>query len=88
MKLLEADREFLRCNYGEDDCHIDQIQEAIGKSTFECDGKKVSAAKVIELSGRKAFLAAMDRSAFHRTASVQCEGHEIYVDSSRLFRGC
>ena len=88
MKLTKADREYIRRNFWEDDKNIDQIEAAIGCTWFEYKNERIGVRKAIELIGREKFLSGMDRSAFHRTATVTTdEGIPVYFDSSKYFTG-
>ena len=94
MKLSKADREFIRRNFWENEQAIDQIEAAIGKTTFEVYSDetnafvKVSAKTAIEILGREMFLAGMDRSAFHRNAAVTGDNLKtVYFDSTKFFKG-
>ena len=86
MKLTKADREYLKRNFWENEDHIDQIEAAIGKTTFEHDHKYIGVKDAIELCGRELFLSAMDRSAFHRSCCVTLpDGSHMYFDSKKFF---
>ena len=87
VKLTEVDKKFLKEELHEDDESIDQIKRALKKTTFELDGKRISAEKVVGLIGRRKFLCGLDRSAFHWDAVQNtADGHEVYFDSRRFFR--
>jgi hypothetical protein len=92
MFLTQTDREYLSGEYHESDAAIAQIEQAISKTRFEnSKGEKLTQKQAITLLGRKKFLAGMDRSAFHwsATQSVQLDDSAediVYFDSSRFFR--
>ena len=86
MKLTNEDKKILR-SFGHPDSDFAQIEEAAGKTKYDLDGKRISRAKVIELIGRKQFLAGLSRSAFHWSAAqLTDDGMEIGFDSSAYFR--
>ena len=94
MKLTNKDKEILR-QFGDEEADFEQIERAIGKTTYTLQGnkngifveRKITAKKAIELLGRKNFLSGISRSAFHWSAVRETDdGREIYFDSSRLFR--
>lgn len=86
MKLTNKDKKILR-SFGHSDSDFVQIEEAAGKTKYDLEGKRISRAKVIELIGRKQFLAGLSRSAFHWSAAqLTDDGMEVGFDSSAYFR--
>lgn len=86
MKLLEEDKNYLK-DLGFLEKDIVQIEEAIGKTTYTLEQKKISSKCAIEILGRKVFLSGIGRSAFHWSAVREAEdGRTVYFDSSRLFK--
>ena len=87
MKLTEEDRQFLREEMFEDERSILQIEKAMKKTTFEIDGKRISADDAISLIGRRNFLCGMDRCAFHVDAVQHTpDGKDLYFDSRPFFK--
>ena len=91
MKFTESDRAYLRENCHESDSSIRQIESAVSATTFEIETNghftRISARKAIELCGRTTFLSAMDRSAFHYTATCESvEGKAVHFDSTNYFK--
>ncbi len=88
MNLTKADKAFIKAACNEDDAHIAQIEEAIGKTWFTYKHERISAKRAIDLCGRKRFLIAMARSAFHWTTSVTLDDASVvYFNSAKLFTG-
>ena len=94
MKLTNKDKEILR-QFGDEEADFEQIERAIGKTTYTLwsikngknVGTKITAKKAIELLGREKFLSGISRSAFHWSAGQDTDdGREICFNSSRLFR--
>lgn len=99
MKLTKADREYLKRNFWENDDDIDQIEEAISKTSFKVfdmgseelrngkeGGKRITLSETIDLLGREVFLSGMDRCAFHVTAvRYTNDGRTVFFDASRYF---
>ena len=86
MKLLNEDKTYLK-DLGYSEQNIRQIQEAIGKTVYTLDQKKISSKCAIEILGRKVFLSGISRSAFHWSATREAEdGRTVCFDSSRLFK--
>lgn len=87
MKLTREDREYLREHFHEEEWAINQIEEAIKKTTFKIGGKRVTSTEVIRRIGREHFLSCMDRSAFHWSATTETpDGERVDFDSRRFFR--
>ncbi len=49
------------------------------------DGKRISEKKAIEIVGRQAIIAGIERSAFHWDTSVGDGENVVYLDSSKYF---
>lgn len=86
FKLTDEDKAYLS-RIGEKEEYFPQIEEAARVTEFECDGKKISLSKCIEILGRETFLSGIHRSAFHWTAARYNpdETKTIFFDSSKLF---
>lgn len=86
MKLTETDKELLvSAGYKEQD--FPQIQEAITETDFtNAQEKKLPLAKVITILGRKEFILALARSAFHCSAYRETPKGSIYFNSKKLFK--
>lgn len=86
MKLNNKDKEELK-SMGYSDENVCQIEEAITKTVYEMNGKKISAKKALEVLGRDEYLSGISRSAFHWSAvRNNKEGEKVYFDSSKLFK--
>lgn len=91
MKLTKKDIAYL-LSLGFEKEDISQIEEAIGKTTYEltCGDivKKVGVKEAVSLLGREEFLSGISRSAFHFIAErpIKGESGSIYFDSSKLFK--
>ncbi len=92
MILSPDDKDLLR-SWNHTDRDIDQISDAIRRTTYTAyipgttRGKRISADAAVEILGRKDFLSGIARSAFHFTAlRVNGTGTEVYFDSRKLFR--
>lgn len=86
MKLTENDKALLR-RWGEEDKYFPQIEEATRRTTYELDGKRISANEAIAALGREEYLSGIHRSAFHYTAVRKTrDGRLVYFDSSILFK--
>lgn len=85
MRLSEQDREYLiYLGYQEKDFR--QIEEAIKKTVYTSNGKKISAKQASDMLGRETFLSGLSRSAFHWSGIRKSENVQVFFDSSRLFR--
>lgn len=87
MKLTKLDIEILRSmNYNNKD--IQQIIEVAkgNNTTYEYNNQKIPAQKAIDLVGRKTYLSALTRSAFHWSATATNENKTVYFDSSNFFK--
>jgi hypothetical protein len=86
MKLTSGDKELL-IKWGHNEEDLNQIEEAITKTVYEMNGKKITIDKAIDILGRETYLSGISRSAFHWSACRENEkGQEIYFDSSKLFK--
>lgn len=88
MKLNKNDKEIL-FDLGVPEGDINQIEEAshAKHTTYELDGQPISREKVIELLGRRSYLAGLARSAFHWSAAQFLpDGREVRFDSGNYFR--
>lgn len=85
MKLSGRDKKYLESiGYSEGD--FPQIQEAIGKTEYTCQSKKIRQHDAINILGRRNYLSGVARSAFHWTSSSVAEnGAVVYFDSRRMF---
>ena len=80
MRLNRDDKEMLE-NMGYPTSDFAQIENAIGKTKYTMDGKRISAKKAIEILGKHDFLSGIARSAFHWTSMRG----EVSFDSSKIF---
>lgn len=92
MKLTSDDKRLLR-SWGHSDQDMEQISEAIRKTTYTAytagstRGKRISADTAVEILGRKVFLSGIGRSAFHFDALRENDEHtEVIFDSHKLFQ--
>lgn len=86
MKLLKKDKIYLK-DLGFLEKDMAQIEEAIEKTVYTLDQKKISSECAIETLGRKEFLSGIGRSTFHKSAVRETEdGKIVYFDSSRMFK--
>lgn len=90
-KLSREDRKLLT-EWGVAEKDFQRIKDVGRYTTFTLftkgndEGKKVSAAKAIEVLGWKTYLSGIVRSSFHQTAERHNEnGDSILFDSSRYF---
>lgn len=81
MKLTSNDKELL-LSWGHTEKDFGQIEEAMSKTIYEEDGKRVSRKRVLEVMSRTEWLSGISRSAFHFTAMRS----GVLFDSSRLFK--
>lgn len=85
MKLTEQDKVCL-LSIGNRLQDLNQIEYAVAKTTFKCDGEHISQAEALTILGRKDFLCGMSRSAFHwDTSRTTPDGRTVDFDSSRYF---
>ena len=87
VTLQSADKEYL-LSIGYLDKDLPQIEEAIGKTTYETEeGKRVSYKEARRILGTEHFLSGIGRSAVHFTSGRDSgDGTKIYFDSSKLFK--
>lgn len=85
MKLNKEDKELLtKCGHSE--AEINQVEEAINKTTYTMGKKRISATTALTVLGRENFLSGISRSAFHYSFCRTNEnGEEVSFDSSKLF---
>lgn len=81
MILTSNDKELL-LSWGHTEKDFGQIEEAMSKTIYEEDGKRVSRKRVLEVMSRTEWLSGISRSAFHFTAMRS----GVLFDSSRLFK--
>lgn len=78
MKLTEQDKQTLR-DFGHPESDMRQLGEAARRCKYTDEHhKRISAEKVIEKIGRRAWLAGLSRAAYHASAS-QGEYGQNYV---------
>lgn len=85
MRLSEQDKKYLM-HIGYQEKGFGQIEEAIKKTVYTSNGKKISAKRASGLLGRETFLSGLSRSAFHWSSIRESENVQVFFDSSRLFR--
>lgn len=87
MKLTETDIEILR-SMNLDNKSIQQIIEVAkgNNTTYEYNNRKITAQKAIEIVGRKTYLCALTRSAFHWSATAVNGDKIVYFNSSHFFK--
>lgn len=86
MELTEGDKALLK-SWGYPESNLPQIEEALSRTVYTLDGKRISRKNAISLLGWRAYLSGIARSAFHRSACRQdASGNEILFDSSALFK--
>lgn len=86
MKLTDRDKVLLK-SWGHPKSDFPQIEDAIRKTVYTLDGRRVSREKVINLLGRRTYLSGISRSAFHFTTYRENENDiGIMFDSSALFK--
>lgn len=88
MKLTKGDKEYLK-SLGFLDEDMNQIERATTKTVYMLNDKeKINCMKAVDLLGRKNFLSAIGRSAFHWNTSKETEDRKntISFDSSKLFK--
>ena len=84
MKLRQLDKEYL-LKIGCLESDFEQIEEAIGKTIYELNDKRISAKTARTILGDELFLNGLSRSAFHFTAVRENNGQTVFFDSSKLF---
>ena len=86
MKLSDEDQEIL-LEMGVEKGDFPQISEALSKTVFTFETKRINLTKAVELLGKRKFLSGMARSAFHFSACrLTDDERPVYFDSSKLFR--
>lgn len=87
MELTKQDKQILR-EIGHPESDMRQLAEAARRCKYENykDGKKLTAAEVINLIGRKYWLYGISRAAFHFTTSRTENGQHIGFDCSAMFK--
>lgn len=87
MKLTQKDKEQL-LKYGHTEEDFSQIELVLQKryTKYDLNGKPITREQAIELLGRKQFLSGISRSAFHCTATRECDAGYIGFDSSLFFK--
>lgn len=86
MRLTNEDKKYLN-GLGYTVKDFKQIEEAMSKTVYELDDKRISRKKAIELLGRTMYLSGISRSAFHWSACREiADGQTVYFDSSKLFK--
>jgi hypothetical protein len=85
MKLTDEDKKLLK-SWGHKSSDFEQIERATNKTEYELDGERITLTEVLEILGRKTYLNAIARSAFHWSCSRENEkGQIVHFDSSKLF---
>lgn len=65
---------------------LPQFQEAVKKTVYTYEGKRISAKKAKALLGEEAFLSGLARSAFHWSSMREtADGKGVSFNSSKLF---
>lgn len=86
MKLTPEDKAML-LDMGHLESDFGQIEKATYKTTYEYRGGQIGQKRVLELLGRRSYLAGIGRSAFHFSAvQLTPQNEPIYFDSSLLFK--
>jgi hypothetical protein len=68
MKFTDTDKAYL-IQIGNGERHLPQIEDATQVVRFTMNGRRISSKRAIKEIGRKEFLSAMSRCAYHQTAS-------------------
>lgn len=87
MKITEQDKQVLR-DFGHPESDMRQLCEAARRCKYENDKshKALKAEQVIEMIGRRAWLAGISRAAYHFTSAQSENGHYISFDCSAMFK--
>ena len=79
----ECEQILFDLGYVKDD--IPQIKQAVSKTTYTFNGKKISCTHAADSLGLKQFLASLGRSAFHYSTIGKNGKYYIEFNSSKLY---